>query len=409
MNTNYLTLLINELIKMNPHDKLIISKSKFYKNEIVKEIVYKYNFNNKSKGKLYSFACYLLRISNATYSKIQELIDKTDIDNITFGNLKLMKHKNVEMFGNAFVNYLNYKIKYKFFKRVIEIVSRISFPTFFWKHEREDIVYLASNIGIEFHKYGLCEKEDFVIGDLAYTLNDTGKKFLDAIFTDPTEKENIIYSDIINYDLMAEDKPAKEHRRYYNQVMEKINIYDNSVKVARLHNKKFKEFFEEYDPLIKYVSIRYGENTIMRFCGFETEQQIKCDGKVTINGVEEKIEITSNFFNQATIDSMRELNYYGSTTSGGDFTKIESEIFNKVNESIENKIKKDSYDNTVTLVVMFDDFMGMFSEKLKDTEYLKSIFIKLTEKDYIFKNVYILVDKYEGSGVVIEPRLIKLK
>ena len=161
--------------------------------------------------------------------------------------------------------------------------------------------------------------------------------------------------------------------------MEKINVYDNSVKVARMYNKKFKDFFEEYDPLIKYVTARYGENTIMRFCGFETNQKIKCDGKVTINDVEEKVEITSNFFDETTIDSMRKLNYYGSTTSGGDFTKIESEIFNKVSESIENKIKKDSYDNTVTLVVMFDDFMGMFSDKLKDIEYLKSIFIKLTE------------------------------
>ena len=85
-----------------------------------------------------------------------------------------------------------------------------------------------------------------------------------------------------------------------------------------------------------------------------------------------------------------------------------TDILNKINESIESKIEKDSYDNTVTLVVVFDEFMGMFSDKISDIEYLKSIFIELTKKEYIFKNVYILVDKYEGSSIVIEPRLIKL-
>lgn len=409
MEKNYLTALINEIIKMNPDDKLIINKQKFYKNEVIKEIVSKYKFNSKTKMKIYIFCCYLLRISNNTYSKIQQLISKKEIDNITFENLKLLKNKNMELFGNVFINYFNYKIKYSFFKHVIRIVSKINFPTFFWKIERENIIYLNNDIGFEFEKYGLCEKEDFVIDDLAYTLNETGKRFLNAVFTDPTEKEKILYSDIIDYNIMGEYKSAIEHRKYYDDVMNKINIYDNSVKVARLHNKKFKEFFEEYDPLIKYVTIQYGENTIMRFCGLETNQKIKCDGKTIIDGVEEKIEITSKFFDKESIDYMRELNYYGSTTCSGDFNSIETEIFNKVNEAIACKMIKDSYDNTVTLVVVFDEFMGMFSDKINDTEYLDSLFIQLIDKEYIFKNVYILVDKYEGSGIVVEPRLIKVK
>ncbi len=409
MNTNYLADLINELIKMNPYDKLKISKSKFYKNEVVKEIVCKYNFNNKTKSKIYIFVGYLLRISNDTYNKNQELTNRKEIDSITFENLKLIKLQNMELFGNAFINYFNYKIKYNSFKSIIEIITKINFPTFFWKFDREDIAYLNSEIGCEFNKYGLCDKEDFVIADLAYTLNATGKKFLNAIFTDPTEKENTFYSNIIDYNIMSEYKTALEHREYYKQVMNKINVYDNSVKVARLHNKKFKEFFEEYDPLIKYVTVKYGEDTLMRFCGFETNQKIKCDGKVLIDGREEKIEITSRFFDDNSVAHMKELNRYGAATQSGDFNNIETDIFNKVSESIESKIVKDSYDNTVTLVVIFDEFMGMLSDKISDIEYLKSLFIELTKKEYIFKNVYVLVDKYEGSNIVIEPRLIKLK
>jgi len=409
MNKNYLADLINELIKINPNDDLKISKSKFYKNEVVKEIVYRYNFNNKTKSKIYMLIGYLLRVSNKTYSKNKELAKRIEIDNITFENLKLIKSQNMELLGNAFINYFNYKIKYNAFKRIIEIIVKINFPAFFWNHERENIVYLDSKIGGEFHKYGLCDKEEFVIADLAYTLNENGKKFLNAIFTDPTEKENTFYSNIVDYNVMSEYKTAKTHREYYKQVMNKINIYDNSVKVARLHNKKFKEFFEEYDPLIKYVTVRYGENTLMRFCGFETNQKIKCDGKVFVEGREEKIEITSSFFDDKSVAHMKELNHYGVATQSGKFNSIEIDIFNKVSESIKSKIEKDSYDNTVTLVVLFNEFRGMFSDKIGDIGYLRSIFIELTKKEYIFKNVYVLVDKYEGSDIVIEPRLIKLK
>lgn len=148
----------------------------------------------------------------------------------------------------------------------------------------------------------------------------------------------------------------------------------------------------------------------MRFCGFDTKETIKCDGKVLINNQEEKIEITCNFFDKKDVIRMNDLNQFGYTSvESYDYNIIESMIISRILKAIENKKQKESYDNTVTLVVILNDFYGMPSEKIADIEYLKKIFATLYEREYVFGSVYILVDEYNGHDMKIPPQLIKIK
>lgn len=58
---------------------------------------------------------------------------------------------------------------------------------------------------------------------------------------------------------------------------------------------------------------------------------------------------------------------------------------------------------------MFDEYKFLSSSKLMDKDFIDSLFSKLKNIDYIFKNVYILMDKYDGSSLKYEPYLIQIK
>lgn len=107
---------------------------------------------------------------------------------------------------------------------------------------------------------------------------------------------------------------------------------------------------------------------------------------------------------------MNDLNQFGYTlVESFDYNKIESMITRPILKAIENKSQKKSYDNSVTLVVVLNNFYAMPSEKIADLEYLKKLFATLYERNYIFGNVYILVEEYNGHDIKIPPRLIKIK
>lgn len=368
MKHNLMSNLICQMIKLNPKDELSINKRKFYQSEIVKAISQKYEYNNKTKNKLYFFISSLLKLSNEVYTNNIQLIDVNNMDNIIFTNIKKSKMKNVEKLANIFVNFINYKIKYKDFINLIEIVSNINFDIYFGRYQKGENEYFFEAMGKEFYKYNLCDKINYMPMRLTYKLNNLGKKFLNNIYVSPTPKEIEHYNKLIDYNFMEKYMSALEHKKYFDTSLHKMSLLDRCVQVGRLHKGKFKKFFEEYYPLIEFVILRYGIETKMRFCGFDTNETIKCDGKVLINKREEKIEITCNFFD-----------------------------------------KKESYDGTVTLVVVLNNFYGMPNEKIADIEYLKKLFATLYERKYVFGSVYVLVDEYNGHDMKILPRLIKIK
>lgn len=410
MNINYISGLIYEVIKLNQNDELIISKNKFYESEIVKEIFKKFKYNNIAKNKLYIFVTSILKLQNAVFNERMKLLNAEDLDNIIFINLKTITKEKVEKFGNIFVNFINYKINYNEFKKLIKIVSKVNLNINSGRHKVGETEYLNEELGKEFYKYNLCDKIEYAPISMKYILNDLGKKFIKNIYVDSTIKEIKYYEKLVDYNFMEKYLPVWEHKAYFDSIINKMRSADRCVQLGRLHKGKFKNFFEEYSPLITFVMLKYGKETKMRFCGLETKKPIKCDGKVLINNQEEKIEITNNFFDKKDVIRMNDLNQFGYTlVESFDYNKIESMITRPILKAIENKSQKKSYDNSVTLVVVLNDFYAMPSEKIADLEYLKKLFATLYERNYIFRNVYILVEEYNGHDIKIPPRLIKIK
>lgn len=410
MNINCISGLIYEVIKLNPNDELIISKNKFYESEIIKEIFKKFKYNNIAKNKLYIFVTSILKLQNDVFNERIKLLNEKDLDNIIFINLKKITKENVEKFGNIFVNFINYKINYNEFKKLIKIVSNVNLNINFGRHKVGETEYLNEELGKEFYKYNLCDKIEYAHISMKYRLNDLGKKFIKNIYVDSTIKEINYYEKIVDYNFMEKYLPVWEHKAYFDSIINKMCSVDRCVQLGRLHKGKFKKFFEEYSPLITFVMLKYGKETKMRFCGLETKKPIKCDGKVLINNQEEKIEITNNFFDKKDVIRMNDLNQFGYTlVESFDYNKIESMITRPILKAIENKSQKKSYDNSVTLVVVLNNFYAMPSEKIADLEYLKKLFATLYERNYIFGNVYILVEEYNGHEIKIPPRLIKIK
>lgn len=201
-----------------------------------------------------------------------------------------------------------------------------------------------------------------------------------------------------------------KHKEYYEEVMKKIGDSENRIKVARLHEKLFKDFFEEYDVLIKYAIAKYGENCEIKFCGRDTSSKIKCDGIIKIGEIEEKIEITSPFHDEEEKIQMKQLNRVGiSSCKVSEYKDFEEKITKKVKDILEQKNTMDSYDESINLVIMYDDFEYLFSEQIANEDYMNSLFEDLKNNDYKFKSVSILIDRYIGDKINLEPRIIKIK
>ena len=250
----------------------------------------------------------------------------------------------------------------------------------------------------------------FKIGDLEYELNEDGINFFKNISLDPTTKEKEIYAEEIDIKRMNTLDNVLEHKKYYDEVMKNIGEDEDKIKVARLHDKTYKAFFEEYSVLIDYAIAKYGEKCSIKFCGNDTSKSLKYDGLIKIGDVEEKIEITSPFYGEDEKEQMKQLNRVGITS-----IKIESdidfktEIFQKVKEAIDKKNNMDSYDNTINLVVLFDSFENIFSKQISDEKFINGIFEDLKNEKYKFKTVSILVDRYIGDNIKLEPRIIEIK
>lgn len=398
---------IDGLIKINKKDELIIKKECFYQEIPVKEIIEKYQLD---ENKIYIFANYILKIKNNKLKKIGSLYDIGYIDELIFYNLKILDIQKIDYFCSLFLRYLCNDIDYKSLSDFIIILNKININfDFIWFVESNNERYTSKEYGEELFYNRLAEKV-FRIADLEYKLTSEGKKFFDNIYLNPTAKEKEIYSKEIDIDKMSTFDSVLNHKQYYEQVMKKIGNDENRIKVARLHDKSFKYFFEEYDVLIKYAIAKYGNDCMIRFCGQETKNNIKYDGIIKSENIEERVEITSPFYGEEYKNDMKELNRVGiGHCKSSNWIGIEESIKNIVKSIINKKNSMSSYDNTINLVVMFDNFEYLFSKQIRDENYINSIFEDLKKSTYKFKSVSILVDRYIGSELQTEPRIIKIK
>lgn len=266
-----------------------------------------------------------------------------------------------------------------------------------------------SNYGEQLYKNGLAQKV-FKIGDLEYKLNKEGEKFFDNIYLNPTVKEKEVYSNEINLNRMSTLDNVIKHKKYYEEVVKKIGNDENRIKTARLHDQSFKDFFEEYNVLIKYAIAKYGDNCEIKFCGRDISKKIKYDGIIKIGEIEEKIEITSPFHGEEEKIQMKQLNRVGiSGCKVSEYRNFEENITKKVKDIIEQKNSMDSYDKSINLVVMYDDFEYLFSKQIANEEYMDSLFKEVKSNEYKFKSVSVLIDEYIGNRINVKARIVKIK
>ena len=201
-----------------------------------------------------------------------------------------------------------------------------------------------------------------------------------------------------------------EHKKYYDTIIKEIENNKNLQKVARLHDRIFKKFFEEYNVLIKYAMAKYGKQCSIQFCGEDTNKEIKYDGIIKIGKKIDKVEITAPLYGEEEKNQINLLNRTGIvSTMVSQYENFEYGILKKVENAINKKNKMDSYDNTIDLVVFFDQFEYLFSRQISDKKYIDSIFVNLKENQYKFKSVSILIDEYISNKICLKPRIIKIK
>lgn len=219
---------------------------------------------------------------------------------------------------------------------------------------------------------------------------------------------------IISEDEMQKNKNHNEHKQYYLNVLDQIGTKKEYIKISRLRKSPTRYFFEEYTTMVTYVDTKYkgSEEIQWRWCGDECpEPNLRYDGIIMQDKkVLEKIEIVCPFLCREDIIAGISLNETGTYCYKPVYVEDYEEFCrNRVFEEVVKKNSKKTYDNSITLVVMFDEYKFLPSSKLIDKDFIDSLFSKLKNIDYIFKNVYILMDGYDGSSLKYDPYLIKIK
>ena len=218
----------------------------------------------------------------------------------------------------------------------------------------------------------------------------------------------------ISEDEMKKFKSHNEHKQYYLTVFNKIEEKEEYIKISRLRRSPTRYFFEEYATIITYVDAKYKdiENILWRWCGDEEpEPNLMYDGIIMKDEtIVEKIEIVCPFHSREDIIAGMSLNETGIYCFNPVYVDDYEELCrNKVLEEVIKKNSKKTYDNSITLVVMFDEYKFLPTSKLMDKDFVESLFSELKNIDYIFKNVYILMDKYDSSSLKYKPYLIQIK
>lgn len=123
---NDLEIFINNLIKLNLKDELIINESDFFNNPNIKNIINKYGFNEDKIDNLYQLAVYIVKLKNKKLQKLRSLYDLKVMDNLIFDNLVSLDNKKIQYFCCLFMRYLNYNINYKELEKFINVLQNLA-------------------------------------------------------------------------------------------------------------------------------------------------------------------------------------------------------------------------------------------------------------------------------------------
>lgn len=122
---NDLEIFINNLIKLNSKDELIINESNFFNNDDIKNIIKKYGFYKDKIDNFYELAAYIVKLKNKKLQKLKSLYNLKVIDNLIFDNLVSLDNKKIHYFCCLFMRYLNCNINYKELEKFINILQNL--------------------------------------------------------------------------------------------------------------------------------------------------------------------------------------------------------------------------------------------------------------------------------------------
>ena len=398
--------LINAIVDIDKNDEICVPRSEFYSNSVITSIIEKYQLENE---KLFIFAKELAKFENKNIRKKIKIINQ-NLSDLFFSYMVVVKNENVKNFSDFFINCYIFEptITIDELEMYLDFISKMKSGFFYCMplYSKDNMTYISKEYGKELFDNGFTEGE--FSAHHAYILNSKGNKLIKYINLDITKKEKRVYSKIINIKKMNRWQQVSRHRAYYEEIQKKISENIDYIKMIRLHEGTFKDFIEEYDVLIKYAIAKYGEGCKIRFCGNETWIRPKHDGEIKHENQVERVEITYPGYDSEEKKEMKQLNNFGhSNVKCGSYDEYKDEIKKKIEEKINNKnIKTDSYDNTITLVVMMDMHEFFMNEEINNKEFYDDLFSTMKTDSYIFKNVDILIDKFNDNS---EPWIYKMK
>lgn len=421
---------IETIIKINSKNDIYIKREYFINDNIIKELYVKYNYTDEDVEKFYKFTLSLIKIDNQVLKKFAyfSIVGNTKFCKDLFNAIKHTYYDNIDYLGNMYLNYLNRSFKYDKFiilvEKLCKFKEKITHKYIFIEKEenlididessdkhpkKKKYSYIIDDLGKFLYNQNLAEKKQ-IGNSFKYRLNDLGEKFYKMLFVKPTKKEIRLSSKLVNRKIMSKKMSVKKHKEYYKKVRKNLNSNQMYNKVAYIHEGEFKYFFNEYKVLIDYAITKYGEKCKLRFCGDDTNKTFDYDGVIKNNNCKEFVQITTISHDEEEKEKKGKLINLGCS----DF-KVEKlsdarrKVFDKVNSAIENKNTKLKKQIPFKLVVQVDCFDGYFIEDVLDRKYFSSIFDSLKNKEYKFKKIDLIVDRYTDDTRYIEPFIITIK
>lgn len=405
---NEFNIFLNEYKNINSDDNYL-TKNSVKSNQKINAIIHKHGYTDEDTFKIEKLICILSRY------KMNRICKFNRIDNEIFDFIKVCKEDNLEYLYALVINCLLEKISYQELKKFNQFIeSKEQFYTidYFMRNDRNGN-YIYS------HDLKFFDNTDFIIKNVIlpesipykYYLNTDGNKFIDNIYLDITPKMKEYYSKYIDKNKMEKRLYIREHYNYYCKILEELSEDDAIRKVARLHDKLFKDFFEEYGVLISYAYEKYGDNCKLEWCGMKTQRdnngKLKYDGIIENNSKCEFVEICCPQYDKQNKNVMEELNNKGISFNS---KKISwNELISKIKDSISKKNKKTkSYNNQINLVIEVN-LQDVDEDNYEDIAIIEKKFDELKNINYIFGNVYILIERIIMNGKEIKPRIIKIK
>ena len=204
---------------------------------------------------------------------------------------------------------------------------------------------------------------------------------------------------------MQRTKSIAEQRKFYNKIYEDIAKSSRKIANARLRKGLYKDLFEEFLVILNYSEMKYPNNTKIKFkeVGYEKQGDVlNYDGIIyRENEIIEKVEVTCPLISKKDKDNAIELNEKGYTSIEiGNLEIALMEIKEKTERIANKKNNKNTYDNTITLVIYLEDYIHFFDDTEICEDMLEQIKNSLKQIKYKFKNVYVLQNINNNKSLI---------